>query len=254
VVNAHVTLQNLPSPPRYTTCYSPQQQRNATNETAANETSTTTTHDETHVPPTTRLIYLSTYFIHYDWIQNYEQELREIFTIDYHNCCPTQVPADAVVWHFRNSEDDTFQHNLTPQMVLSIMEQYNYTHRPLWIVCEPRSRDTVQSVVDALTESNSTNASRMTALTVTVQFGIDGLDAMCMLMQATDLIVSEGSTFSAMGALLGNATRVHCPVHTLVFPPSILVNPKWHYHWVNETDGSIIELNVDPSRIQAIVW
>jgi hypothetical protein len=76
------------------------------------------------------------------------------------------------------------------------------------------------------------------------------VDAMFMLTQATDLILSEGSTFSQMGALLGNATRVHCPVHTLDFPDCVVVNPNWHYHWIDETHGTVIEMDVNPSRIQ----
>jgi hypothetical protein len=119
-------------------------------------------------------------------------------------------------------------------MVLSIFKQYNYTDRPLWIVCEPDSKDMAQSLADSF------NA--------TVQFGVDALDAICMLMQATDLILSEGSTFSEMAALLGNATHVHSPVHTLDSPDSV-VNPNWHYHWIDEKKGRVIELDVNPSRI-----
>jgi hypothetical protein len=124
-------------------------------------------------------------------------------------------------------------------MVLSIFKHYNYTHRPLWIVCEPDSKDVVHSLADAF------NA--------TIQFGMDALDAFCILMQATDLILSEGSSFSEMGAILGNATHVHCPVHTLDLPDS-LVNPNWHYHLVDEGNGTMIEVNVDPSRIHPLAF
>jgi len=34
----------------------------------------------------------------------------------------------------------------------------------------------------------------------------------------------------------------------------VLVNPSWHYHWVNERDGTAIEMDVNPSRIQAALW
>jgi hypothetical protein len=111
--------------------------------------SNSSSREETLLSKTTRLIHLSTYFIHYDWIKNYQQDLREIFTID-RTCCQTIVPAEVVLMHFRNSEDDDFRHNLTPDMVLSIWDHYNYTDRPLWIVCEPDSRETVQSLVNSL--------------------------------------------------------------------------------------------------------
>jgi hypothetical protein len=42
-------------------------------------------------------------------------------------------------------------------------------------------------------------------------------------------------------------------VHTLDFP-DCLVNPNWHYHWVDETKGRVIEMDVNPLRIQPVVW
>ena len=197
-----------------------------------------TVHDLLRPDSPTRLLHLSTYFLHYDWIQDYEQDLKDMFAIN-PTCCQTTVPAEAIILHFRNSELYSFRHNLTPDMVLTILKHYNYTDRPLWIVCEPDSIGIVQPLADSL------NA--------TVQFGVDGLDAICMLLQATDLILSEGSTFSEIGALLGNASHVHCPVHTLDFP-DCLVNPNWHYHWVDETKGRVIEMDVNPLRIQPVVW
>jgi hypothetical protein len=196
-----------------------------------------TVHDLLRPDSPTRLLHLNTYFRHYDWIMNYEQDLKEMFAIN-QPCCQTKVPTEAIILHFRNSELRSIRHNLTPDMVLSILKHYNYTDRPLWIVCEPESKDIVQSLADSF------NA--------TVQFGVDALDAMCMLLQATDLILSEGSSFSEIGALLGNANRVHCPVHTLDFPDS-LVNPNWHYHWVDERKRKVIELDVKSSRIQPVV-
>ena len=186
--------------------------------------------------PTRRLIQLTAFFIHFDWIENYIPDIREALAMD-RSCCLTQVPPDVIVLHARNSEKESLQHILTPNMVSSLMQHYNYTHRPLWIVCEPRTKDSVQALVDRF------NAS--------VQMGQDGVDAFCMLTQATTLILSESSTFSQMAAILGNATQVHYPLHRLNHPPVTILNPNWHYHRVNETGDSIIEWNVHPSRIKA---
>ena len=188
---------------------------------------------------TTRLVHLRNFFVHYDWINGNVQDLKEMFAME-PRCCKTKVPADAVVVHFRNIEAKFLRHNLTPNMLSSILKHYNYTHRPLWIVCEPQTEKTVKTFVETL------NA--------TIHIGIDGEDAFCMLLQATTLVASQSSTFSQMAGLLGNATEVHYPLHQLDFPNSTIVNPNWLYHWLNEADDRIIEFNVDPSRIQADLW
>lgn len=188
---------------------------------------------------TTRLVHLRNFFVHYDWINGTVQDMRNMFAME-PRCCQTKVPPDVVVVHFRNIEAKFLRHNLTPNMLWSILKQYNYTHRPIWIVCEPESERAVKAFVETLN--------------VTIHFGKDGEDAFCMLLQATTLIASQSSTFSQMAGLLGNATEVHYPLHQLDFPNSTIVNPNWLYHWIHEADDRIIEFNVDSSRIQPDLW
>lgn len=196
-------------------------------------------HEFQHNSSMTRLVHLRNFFVHYDWINGSVQEMKDMFAMD-PRCCQSMVPPDAVVVHFRNIEAKFLRHNLTPSMLSSILKEYNYTHRPIWIVCEPETEKAVKGFVETLN--------------VTIHFGNDGEDAFCMLLQAKTLIASQSSTFSQMAGLLGNATEVHYPLHQLDFPNSTIVNPNWLYHWIDEADDKIIEFNVNPSRIQPDLW
>ena len=93
-----------------------------------------------------RLAHLNAFFIHYDWMKDYIPEIRAMLRID-PRCCRTKVPNDANVFHSRNSEKKYLQGILSTDMVLAILDRYNYTRQSydIWIVSEPRTGDGANS-------------------------------------------------------------------------------------------------------------
>jgi hypothetical protein len=149
-------------------------------------------------------------------------------------CCLQQPPEDAIVIHIGDFfvEDDKV---LTSGVYMHIIEKYNLTNRPVWIVCQPRTVD-------------STLVKNLTALipTLAVHTGVDEYHAFCILRRAKILIASMSITFSQMVGLLADPDAVlHYPTHTLNKPMVTLKVPTWKYHLGDESMDKIKKFDID---------
>ena len=107
---------------------------------------------------------------------------------------------------------------------MQIMEHYDLTNRPLWIVCQPTSVESeyVKSIIS------------MSKVKPRILTGEDQYDALCILSRAKTLLLSSASTFSQMGALLaGPAADVHYPMRVLEQPRTTISMPHFKYHLVD---------------------
>lgn len=196
---------------------------------------------------TIQLVNLHAFFIHYDWMKAapWIDNVQEWLQMD-DSCCHHTPPEDAVVIHVRDFTPGGAEAHLytgiKPSVYTHIMEQYNLTRRPLWIVCQPK---TVNSpYVKELVEAHKNNATIVMA-------GQDQYDAFCTLMRAKTLLLSMTSTYSQMaGVLAGPSTEVHYPVTRLDRPTVTISVPWWKYHLVEESSKeSISEFDVEHERL-----
>ena len=197
-----------------------------------------------------QVVSMGAFFIHYDWMKDWMSPIREWLTIA-PSCCQHSIKPsddendDPVVVHVREfDENDSGYSGLNASVYVRIMEMYQLTQRPLWIVCQPKSAGSafVQELIRA------TWAQRATIVT-----GVDQYDAFCTLTRAKTLILSYKSSFSQMAALLAagmnDAVEVHYPLTTLQEPDVTLAVPEWTYHFVNRSLDGIEEWNVGYDRI-----
>ena len=177
-----------------------------------------------------QLLSLQAFFLTSWWMLPEATYIREWFTID-DSCCNLTPPDDAVVIHIRDFGTEKKRlaaQDMNVSVYVQIMEEYNYTDRTLWIVCEPRTKESEQ--VKSLL---SWHASLSSLSEVRVVTGDDAYDAMCILSRSKTLILSSESTFSQFGAFLaGPSAQVHYNLRTLNSPRQVLWIPSWKYHLV----------------------
>jgi hypothetical protein len=184
---------------------------------------------------------LEAFFIHDDWMRGWKNEIREWFTMS-EACCHKQPPDDAVVIHVRDFKPgDHTNQGFKPSIYTHIMEHYNLTERPLWIVCQPETADSVfvKEIVEASPSKNAT-----------IVTGSDQYDAFCTISRDKTLLLTSASTFSQMAAFLADPTaEVHYPLKTKVRPRTTLEVPGWKYHTVHaQLLDRIVEFEV-PRKI-----
>jgi hypothetical protein len=193
----------------------------------------------------TRVVSMEAFFIHYDWMKDYMPRIRKWLTISPECCLHDPPPKDAVVIHVRDFDpQDVGYKVLQPSAYVEIIRHYEYTERPLWIVCQPQSVNStfVQEISQAAASAKQ----------VTIVTGVDQYDAFCTLMRAKTLILSYVSSYSQMAALLnthGDDVRVHYPLPTLKEPKVTLAVPGWKYHLVNATMDGIEQWDVGYEQI-----
>ncbi len=181
-----------------------------------------------------RVVWLSAFFIHHDWMVPYMPKLREWLRVA-PECCHSVPPNDAVVIHVRNfaPDENDMNNHMTSKMYKHLLERYGLVSRPIYIVCEPQSVDS-EIVKDLMQEFPNQ---------VKVYTGDNPIDAYCFLTRAKILIPTTSSSFSQMAALMGEADVVHYPTHTLDHPAVTLNVPHWKYHLVNQTQVLDFEVN-----------
>ena len=209
----------------------------ALSEVSNNSTANTTT--------AIHLIYMSAFFIHYDWMSSdfARQQLRHWFALN-PVCSPTPPPsADTVVIHIRGHPNHGTDYQVG--IYRDILAHYGYTERPIWIVSEPqlaRSSPLVQDLLQVFPNAK-------------LELGVSSYDAIGIMKNAKILIPSMGSTFSQIPYFMSaaNDMEVHYPLDRLLRPPVTLGVPEWHYHLVNATKSGIEDFNVSMDRIQFIM-
>lgn len=189
-----------------------------------------------------RVLSLEAFFIHGDWMRDWKDKIREWFAMN-ELCCHAQPPEDAVVIHVRDFEpNDHTNQGFKPPVYWHILEHYNLTERPLWIVCQPSTVDSA-FVKELIAASPSKNA--------TIVTGSDQYDAFCTLTRAKTLLLTSASTFSQMaGFLTSPAAEVHYPLKHKDLPPVTLEVPGWKYHRVDANSlDRVIEFQVPTESI-----
>lgn len=255
---------------------------NIASSTTAMPASKQTQHTPPFTPPTVRTLHLDAYFIHYEWMRPFMQEIREHWlNFNSQECCHHVPPGNAVVVHIRNFlPEEHFNPNYQTSVFVDFLNHVYFDNKDdeqefvLWIVCQPQDVD--MELVLALKQ-------RYNATIVT---GDDPYDAFCALMQARQLVLSASSTFSQMAALLSphhiapsddddddtsrqpssyhakknhqhpaarRPPQVHYLLPTLEHPHVTLVVPHWKYHLVAHDKGSIQKYSIDPATIQPIM-
>lgn len=195
-----------------------------------------------------KVLSLKAFFIHYDWMHDWMDQIADWLTID-PSCCITPAPSDDnVVIHIRDfeEEDDDKNKHLQIGAYRDIINRYsnNSTNtRKVIVVCQPKSIET-DVVQDLVKEYNAV-----------VQPGKDNIDAFCILANAKSLFIpSTSSSFSEMAALLAaqknEKVQVHYPTHTLDYPMVTLNVTSWKYHLTNKDNNGIAEFDVDHHRLK----
>lgn len=197
----------------------------------------------------TRAIHLDGYFIHYDWMRNWMDRIREWNRIDYDGCCHHVPASNVVVVHVRNFKpSEKLNPGYDTKVYTDLLDKMYFkdqtTIHKLWIVCQPD--DIAIDIVKDLKKRY--NGSVIT--------GNDPCDAFCTLMHAKKLVLSTHSTFSQMAALLtvheGKA-EIHYLLPTTEHPDVTLAVPRWKYHLVDQTKDSIHTYNLPASSIKPIM-
>ncbi|KAG7344756.1 hypothetical protein IV203_032287 [Nitzschia inconspicua] len=213
----------------------------------ASATTETTTFAGTSIPLTTnpkRLLFLEAFFIQYDWVAPYLDDMRYWFAFN-PSCCRTPPPPDkTVVIHVRNHEQGFGNYQLN--VYKDILKQYGYDQTyNLWIICQPEYKED-QLMKDFLAEYGNDR--------VRIETGVDEVDAVCIMKHAPVLIVSSGSTFSMMAALLAEPSLgqvVHYPVERLEYPEVTIKVPTWKYHLVDHpSNAKVLEFDFDQDRMR----
>ncbi|KAG7344757.1 hypothetical protein IV203_032288 [Nitzschia inconspicua] len=218
----------------------PQDSNNSNN--LEGETSATPTFAGTAIPITTnpkRLLFLSAFFIQYDWLAPYLEDMRYWFAFN-SSCCRTSPPPDkTVVIHVRNHEHGMGNYQLS--VYKDILKQFGYDQTyNIWIICQPEYKED-KLMKDFVTEYGNDR--------VRIETGVDEVDAVCIMKHAPVLIVSSGSTFSMMAALLAEPSLgqvVHYPVERLEYPEVTIKVPTWKYHLVDHpSNAKVLEFDFD---------
>jgi hypothetical protein len=189
-----------------------------------------------------RVLYLAAFFIHYDWLSGWRDEMREWFAMNTACCQTPPPPEEAVVIHIRdfNPEDDGKNKGLNWGVYVHILKEYGLLERPVWIVCQPKSVNTtlIQGMLVHIPNSE-------------VHTGEDDYDAYCVMQRAKVLIPTTSSSFSQIAGLLGSPdTVIHYPTHTLDYPMVTLSVPDWKYHLVDGSLNEIKEFDIDHERLK----
>ena len=72
--------------------------------------------------------------------------------------------------------------------------------------------------------------------------GQDQYDALCILSRAKTVLLTTASTFSQIGALLGDSLSdvdVHYPIRTLMRPHVTISWPNFKYHLFDDGDKNV---------------
>lgn len=189
----------------------------------------------------TSLLSLEAFFIHGDWMNEWSDKIREWFAMRESSCCHHQPPSDAVVIHVRDfGPKDETNMGIKPPVYTHIINQYNLTDRPVWIVCQPQTMKSafVTELLDSLPHDN-----------VTIVPGQGQYDAFCTLIRAKALLLTSASSFSQMAAFLSDAD-VHYPLKTLGRPKVTISVPGWKYHLVDKQSlDRVVQFDVGRDRI-----
>mmetsp|Transcript_11401 Transcript_11401/g.21772 ORF Transcript_11401/g.21772 Transcript_11401/m.21772 type:complete len:469 (+) Transcript_11401:94-1500(+) len=180
----------------------------------------------------TRVIHLRGFFIHSEYVEDWLPRIK-VWSSVKSTCCQTKPSegSETIILHWRDFSDADGKHLVNSNtdwvnVYTDILRHHGwYQQRPLWILTQPSSVDTP----DVRRLVNLTNA--------TVHTGVDVPDAMCLLQQATTVLMSYSSTFSQAPVLLGDSTgkEVHYPLIKLNKPAVTVPVSFWHYHLANKT-------------------
>jgi hypothetical protein len=193
-----------------------------------------------------RVLYLSAFFIHFDWMRDWMDQIGTWLYIE-PSCCKSPLPSeDTIVIHIRDfDEGDGMNNFLQVGVYRDIINEYTdgIHGRKVTVVCQPDSvnSDIVQDIVREFEAA--------------VYTGEDAIDAFCILSSARSIfIASTSSTFSQMAALLASQkhaqVQVHYPTHTLDYPAVTLNVTSWKYHLTNANNSGVAEFDVDHERIR----
>lgn len=185
-----------------------------------------------------RVLNLAAFFIHFDWMGKWMEQISNWLRID-PSCCTSPPPSEnAVVIHVRDFDPGENHPDAKYEVGVyrDIMNRYSNGNIEVMVVCQPKSVDS--DIVKNLVET----------FNATVQTGNDNIDAFCILSKSRGmLILSAGSTFSQMAALLAQAKsdslQVHYPTYTFDHPKTTLKVPGWKYHLANASQ--VIEYDFD---------
>ena len=193
---------------------------------------------------TVQLLSLEAFFIKSDWMMPEEALIRHWFHFD-DSCCFHTPPDDAIVIHVRDFDEVDSMAHIDVAVYQQIMEKYNYRNRPLWIVCQPSTKDS-DYVKTLLSWHSSSSAPEARVVT-----GNDEYDAMCILTRSKTLILTYSSTFSQMGAFLaGPSAVVHYPIMTVQNPHVTISMPNMKYHLVeSKKKDKVIQYDVPHDHI-----
>lgn len=192
----------------------------------------------------TRVIHLRGFFINYQYVQGWLPRIKDWSSVDT-TCCQTKpTPSSTIVLHWRDFNDADGKQYMNSntdwvQVYMDILRQRGWwKRRPLWILTQPSSVNTP----DVQRLANLSNA--------VIHTGVDVPDAMCILQQASTILMSYSSTFSQGPVLLGDSTgkEVHYPLLTLRRPAVTVPVPTWQYHLANDT--GIARFNVPFEQIR----
>ena len=190
-----------------------------------------------------RVVNLDAFFIHFDWMNDWMDQISNWLQID-PSCCTATAPSADVTIHIRDFEEgDEFdmKDKFNVGVYRDLINRYSNKAAEVVIVCQPKSVES--DIVKALVKEF--NAS--------VRTGNDNIDAFCLLSRARGMMVlSTTSTFGQMAALLAQGEnrnlQVHYPTHTLRYPKVTLKVPGWKYHLANQSQ--IVEYDVDHERLK----
>ncbi|KAL9185302.1 hypothetical protein ACHAXT_003079 [Thalassiosira profunda] len=196
-----------------------------------------------------QVLSLGAFFIHYDWMRDWMDEISEWLHID-PSCCTTSIESikETIVIHIRDfePEDDGKNKNLQVGVYRDIIEKYatsSKDERQVVVVCQPKSINTT-IVQDLVQEFGAV-----------VRPGENNIDGWCILRSARGMIIpSTSSSFSELAALLAghenDNVQVHYPTHTLRNPMVTLKIPSWKYHLTNRNNTGVAVFDVDHERLK----
>lgn len=188
-----------------------------------------------------RIASMNAFFIHYDWMKAQLKAIRQQFAFN-PDCCLNTPPEDAVVFHLRDFDNPKNGGNIRNDKIYpELMQYYNWTDRPIWIVCQPKA---VKSPgVHAI--RNATTSRR-----ITVVPGVDQYDAFCTLTRAKTLVGSAASSYSQMAAILMRPDgEFHIPIPRVNRPRVTMRVPGWNYHLVSMNKMQIETYNISQDLV-----
>lgn len=184
-----------------------------------------------------RVIYLENFFMHYEWLLDWKQNMADFLEVK-PSCCSASPPPEAVVIHLLNmpQPDPRFENfQIEGQEYERLLKKYELRGNPIWIVCDVGCQDT--SVAVGLQKA-------MSGLNVKFVHPTNPTDAIGILSSAKILVVTPNSLLSSVAAVLTKGAVVHYPTTRTVLTKSqfALAMPEWKYHTV--VDGKFVSWDV----------